>query len=314
MQSVHSIRMKRILVVQLLAGGLLIGCGFDHSEQGGYVHPDPNHNPWVIEDDTEGDGERGLSRNEMPPAPISVKALNDTTLDECLIVSSGSEHPFYTPTACASALVIGQQDAQQGRDVDAATLTKVGSGSFAFDFSKVSATGAVLPETENTWSCVKDNLSGLLWEVKVDDYNSPRHHAHQFHFYNSTLDIGFISWAEYPCYGLGEEAQCNSESYVAWVNQQSLCGSQNWRLPTMMELYNVLMIKQNPDWLERTFFPYGFSQFDVPYLSSGISPFRTIVEGSLVNTIYSISPTATGLSVGKINPIYTTGLLMLVAD
>ncbi len=73
------------------------------------------------------------------------------------------------------------QDAQVGRDADQSTSTNNDAdGRRGFNFTKIGADGKALViqnqawsntdlETAGSkWSCVKDNVTGLIWEVKTD--------------------------------------------------------------------------------------------------------------------------------------------------
>ena len=82
-------------------------------------------------------------------------------------------------TTCTGSL---PQDCTQGRDAAAAadTLPKVGNGGAGFDFTKLGSDGTVLAKQNVAWSnsgseaagskwaCVRDNHTGLVWEVKDD--------------------------------------------------------------------------------------------------------------------------------------------------
>lgn len=78
------------------------------------------------------------------------------------------------------------------------------------DFTKISSTGEDLPISANQWSCVRDNDTGSVWEVKTD--NDIGLHANN----------NFYRWG-----GIGAE-QVGTEFYDDWdvlVNgSQGLCG------------------------------------------------------------------------------------------
>jgi hypothetical protein len=62
----------------------------------------------------------------------------------------------------------GAPDSSSGRDAEADRLTKVGSGAFGFDYNKVCSSGALVDSaglcpTGQTWDCVRDNVTGLMW-------------------------------------------------------------------------------------------------------------------------------------------------------
>ena len=93
--------------------------------------------------------------------------LNDTGITKCVFFSIFAD--------CTEGIgSIGSwfdhnQDAEVGRDYLATNgqLTKVGAGIAGFDFTKISAAGEKLPATATAWSCVLDNQTGLMWEIKT---------------------------------------------------------------------------------------------------------------------------------------------------
>ena len=99
------------------------------------------------------------------------------------------------------------QDAEFGRDV---THNDNADGHAGFSFTKISAIGESLPLNAKTWSCVKDNITGLIWEVKTPE--------------NAKLTFLF------------SETQTVTQSQ----NEQKLCGLTNWRLPTIEELQSIV--------------------------------------------------------------------------
>ena len=102
------------------------------------------------------------------------KSLNDTGQTLCYNAAN-------TPVACSAAVgcdagVNSRQDARYGRDAQAAAgpLTKIGAGATGFDYSKIANNGSTLAAnatlgaaTTTDWACTKDNVTGLIWEVKT---------------------------------------------------------------------------------------------------------------------------------------------------
>lgn len=86
---------------------------------------------------------------------------NDTGQTSCIvsgaIVSS-------CPTGSLSEPNFGRDAAWQ-----AGALKKIGDGAAGMDFTKIDATGLGLPTTANNWACVRDNVTGLIWETKTSD-------------------------------------------------------------------------------------------------------------------------------------------------
>lgn len=68
---------------------------------------------------------------------------------------------------------VTNSDASQGRDAQADILTKAGDGPKGFDYTKLCSDGEVVDavgacptnnNASNEWSCVKDNITGLVWD------------------------------------------------------------------------------------------------------------------------------------------------------
>ena len=115
-------------------------------------------------------------------------------------------------------------------------------------YTKISNTGVDLPETaalgsgSNDWACTKDNRTGLIWEVKTDD-GGLRDMDWIYSWYepNSSNNGGFVGYqngnnhSEY-CFG----SDCDTYAYKNAVNTKKLCGSTNWRMPTLDELKGLM--------------------------------------------------------------------------
>ena len=52
-------------------------------------------------------------------------------------------------------------------------------------YTKLDATGEDLPDDAESWTMVRDNVTGLIWEVKVNDPNHLRHQGHSYTWYNT---------------------------------------------------------------------------------------------------------------------------------
>lgn len=170
------------------------------------------------------------------------RGLNDTGIDICQSASGFVD--------CAAA---PWQDAQQGRDgvAQAGLLAKQGAGPLGFDFTKLDNRGRPLAlqnlawqqgsseASGKTWSCVQDNHTGLLWEVKQDDSSSPRHYQHKFSWYQSDnrRNGGEPGSQGAPqCGGIA----CDTQAYIDAMNALQLCGQSHWRLPSIGELMSIV--------------------------------------------------------------------------
>jgi hypothetical protein len=181
--------------------------------------------------------------------------LNDTGINFCGDAANGNHAP------CTSQQPAGQ-DAQHGRDAVEA-LEKYGSGQSGFDFSKISSSGQLLPEDATVgtgpddWACTRDNHTGLIWELKLNDSSHHRHRLHGYTWFNSTSPDG-NSGAEgntASCNASLGESNCNTQNYIATVNAEGLCGSSHWRLPTRTELEGILHYGRISPAIDLDFFP-----------------------------------------------------------
>ncbi|NEX18578.1 MAG: hypothetical protein C1943_18770 [Halochromatium sp.] len=119
------------------------------------------------------------------------------------------------------------QDAEFGRDV---TNNDHSDGYAGFSFTKLDAQGNDLPATAPVWSCVRDNVTGTVWEVKTND-RGLRDKRWTYTWYESTANSGTCA----------TNGRCDTEKYVEDVNITGLCGFNDWRLPTIKELYGIVI-------------------------------------------------------------------------
>lgn len=151
------------------------------------------------------------------------------------------------------------QDASQGRD---RFQDNDADGHAGFNFTKLDANGAALPAGATTWSCVRDNVTGLIWEVKTDD-GGLHDGDDSYNWYDSNPETngGFEGYANYSgaiCsgYSAGDAATwCNTQAYVVRVNAQGWCGAKDWRLPTLDELRGIVDYSRSSPAIDTHYFP-----------------------------------------------------------
>ncbi|NDY90072.1 Lcl C-terminal domain-containing protein [Ideonella livida] len=103
------------------------------------------------------------------------------------------------------------QDGMIGRDVDDRAGLR---GRLGFYYSKIGTDGRALPVEATEWSCVKDKITGLMWDVQRGKFGT------------------YTNW--------GDRRAGDASVIVASVNAAGLCGHKDWRLPTALELQSLV--------------------------------------------------------------------------
>jgi uncharacterized protein YcnI len=196
-------------------------------------------------------------------ADTTASSLNDTGLTLCGDANE-SNATYYNDLDCnATADADGDsiptgQDGQSGRDV---TNYDDSDGFAGFSFTKISSNGEELPNTATEWSCVKDNVTGLMWELKRLD-GSLQDSTWTYTWYDDTATRnGGVNGSkntdnQAAC---GDDSSvCDTASFVKSVNQVGLCGKSDWRVPSTRELHS-LEIYSNYEFgigIDQSYFPY----------------------------------------------------------
>ncbi|MDF2152678.1 DUF1566 domain-containing protein [Vibrio sp. CAU 1672] len=127
------------------------------------------------------------------------------------------------------------QDAEYGFDKDdRQTATRAG-----FKFVKLDAQGAILAADATQWACTLDERTGLVWENKSGEASSVQHKDRTFVFESATFKPYYEDLQVVGCVEAGDGI-CSTSQYAEHMNQQSLCGITDWRLPTYQEFYDLL--------------------------------------------------------------------------
>ena len=208
--------------------------------------------------------------------------FNDTGL-----TFGGTAMPPQNNADCTGA-TIAAQDCSHGRDSDAlaGTLDKEGGGSAGFDFTKLTSVGQPLTdqgqewddegsEAEYTqWSCVQDNVTGFIWEVKTNNEESHHFKDNEYTWggltaigadYSGAVDSGIYYNTAYYV-GEGE----SDESWDPLINASngSLCGFSGWKVPSANELMTIVHFgnsdegEENP-YFDKSYFPNANSSGEI---------------------------------------------------
>ncbi|TWI71739.1 uncharacterized protein DUF1566 [Desulfobotulus alkaliphilus] len=105
-------------------------------------------------------------------------------------------------------------------------------------YIKLDENGQQLPESASSWSCIKDNDTGLIWEKKTENGGlTDLNNTYTWFNPNPEVNGGFEG---YPDRGSCTESGCDTRAYVEAVNNKGLCGAHDWRIPTIEELNTLV--------------------------------------------------------------------------
>ncbi|MEZ5453914.1 MAG: DUF1566 domain-containing protein [Thiothrix sp.] len=165
-----------------------------------------------------------------------VGKLNDTGITLCAddAVQGSYNHDVHCSllTDMEGDPVPPGQDALSGRDT---IFNDDSDGHAGFSFTKLGVNGLALSIQDQTWdnngseplgsrwSCVKDNVTGLVWEI------------------TQSADNTYLSSQ------LGERVQ--KANHAGW------CGATDWRLPTMQELRSIMDFSYRDPAIDTSYFP-----------------------------------------------------------
>lgn len=175
-----------------------------------------------------------------------------------------------------NGISIEQQDCSHGRDFSHNDHAD-GHAGFSFtimDDVNTPRADQSIPYHAQPWECVKDNVTGLIWEVKNlsnDIIGEGLHDADdEYSWYNTNSNTNGGDAGEpgdrpddNSCFGFNDanpKSFCNTEAFINRVNEAGWCGANNWRLPTRMELYSLMNFDKTSNirtTIDKRFFPHA---------------------------------------------------------
>ena len=174
--------------------------------------------------------------------------LNDTGITWAGEYSSGNK----TGNECSTTTITGKQDCHYGRDK---THNDDTDGMAGFSFTKLDATGKALTNQADTGhACVKDNVTGLIWEVKTTSGMRSKKTKYKW---GGLTAIGrdhtrkkgsyYDDWNELVNYA-NDTSNANTAG-------DALCGFRDWRVPNKEELFSIAHLGKNNPGIDGRYFP-----------------------------------------------------------
>jgi hypothetical protein len=114
---------------------------------------------------------------------------------------------------------------------------------YAFDMTRLNQDGSENDGSDymsKPWDCVRDNQSGLVWEVKKTEPGLQNiNNTYSWYDSDQTTNGG---WAGKANAGTCTGSNCDTESYIKAINAKKLCGLSDWYLPSRFELNTIVDI------------------------------------------------------------------------
>jgi Protein of unknown function (DUF1566) len=175
-------------------------------------------------------------------AQKTVAPMNDTGQTRCVFQNSF--------ISCKGT----GQDGEFGRD---AAFDDDADGHGGFSFVKLSSSGMELPAAATDWSCVRDKVTGLTWEVKTDDGGM---HDGARIFTN-----------------VGDGSAEDTSRLAKDVNAEGLCGFSDWRVPSRLEVQSILNYERRLPLhvFEQRWFPHIRTNYLTTSTPNALNPSNT---------------------------------------
>jgi hypothetical protein len=121
-------------------------------------------------------------------------------------------------------------------------------------YTKLDGNGNTLSDSAMSWVMVKDNVTGLIWEMKANkdgvmNYNDPHDADNTYTWYDDHTGTP----------GTGTD----TEDFVKALNDANYGGYSDWRMPTIKELWNIVNFS----------IPYSGPTIDTGYFTDTVSSF-----------------------------------------
>jgi hypothetical protein len=124
-------------------------------------------------------------------------------------------------------------------------------------YTKLDANGHGLHDSAVAWTMVRDNVTGLIWEVKTDD-GSVHDMDNLYTWYDPNPETN-------GGYAGTQGDGTDTEDFIDALNAESFGGFSDWRLPTIDELASLVHADRHEPAIDEAYFP---NTVDFGYWSS----------------------------------------------
>lgn len=148
-------------------------------------------------------------------------------------------------------------------DTDANEISCAGTGQdgeytiHPMSYTKLDASGNTLPDTATSWTMVKDNVTGLIWEVKQNqdgtkNYTNPHDADNTYTWYDPDSNT---NGGDEGTPGDGTD----TKDFVDALNTENYGGYSDWRVPTREELFSIMDYGRYYPSIDTEYFPHTFA-------------------------------------------------------
>jgi len=132
-------------------------------------------------------------------------------------------------------------------------------------YGKLDTAGQRLPDSARNWACVEDSGTGLVWEHKTND--SSLRDVNNTYSWTALKSANRERYNEKDGGSCTGGIDCDTASYARRLNEDKLCGFDDWRVPTRVELKTLRTTSSESPKIDQTYFPYTWES--VYWASSG---------------------------------------------
>jgi hypothetical protein len=109
-------------------------------------------------------------------------------------------------------------------------------------YTKLDEYGNDLPDDAEECYMVRDNVTGLIWEVKqakdnIKDYKNPHDSDNTYTWYDSNPETNYGYTGTY-------NSGNNTEIFIQQINESNFGGFRDWRFPSVNELASLVNLKR----------------------------------------------------------------------